>query len=128
MKLWKSATDTYNLIQQVYGVEALSRARVFQWHKCFRERVETTEDVARSDRLSAMPTPKNVERFRDLLKRNCQITVRMFSELLYISKTACHKILHEDLGKRKLKAGLIPHSLTHCEQEEDCSTICADLV
>jgi hypothetical protein len=82
----------------VCGGEALSRARVFQEQKCFREGLETTEDVARSDSLSAMRTPKNVERFRDLLQQNCQITVRMFSELLYISKTACHKILRVDPG------------------------------
>lgn len=98
MKLGKSATATYNLIQQVYGGAALSRASVFQWHKRFREKLETTEDVARYDRLSAMRTPKNVRRVRGLLQQNCQITVRMFSELLYISKTACHKILHVDPG------------------------------
>jgi len=28
----------------------------------------------------------------------CQITVRMFSEFLYISRTACHEILHVDPG------------------------------
>jgi len=45
-----------------------------------------------------MRTPKNTERVRDLLQQNCQITVRMFSELLYISKTASHEILHVDPG------------------------------
>jgi hypothetical protein len=56
------------------------------------------------------------------------LTPFKFSEKLNISKMACHKILHEDLGKRKLKAGLTLHSVTHCQQDEDCSTICADLV
>jgi len=87
VKLGKSATGTYNLIKQVYGDESLSRARVFQWHRRFRERPS-----------SAMHTPKNIERVRDLLQQNCQITVRMFSELLYISKTASHEILHVDPG------------------------------
>jgi len=45
-----------------------------------------------------MSTPENVERVRDLLQQNCQITVRMFCELLYISKTACHRILPVDPG------------------------------
>lgn len=91
--------------------ESLSRARVFQWHKRFRERMETTEDVSRSGRSSAMSTPKNSERVRDLLQQNCQITVRMFSELLYISKTACHKILHVDPGS---PAVLIQFSCALC--------------
>lgn len=98
MKLGKSATEAYSLIQQVYGGVALSLASVFQWHKRFRERLETTVDGARSDRFSAMRTPKNGERFRYILQQNCQITVRMFSELLYIGKMACHNILHVDPG------------------------------
>ena len=98
VQIRKSAIQTYNWIQQVHGGEALSPASVFQWRKRFRERLETTEDVARSDRLSAVLTTKNVERVPDLLQQNCQITVRMFSELPYFSKTACHKILRVDPG------------------------------
>jgi len=37
VQLGKSANETYNLIQQVYGGEALSCALVFEWRKRFRE-------------------------------------------------------------------------------------------
>jgi len=47
------------------------------------------------------------------LQQSRQFTIQMLSEKLNIRKMACHKILPEDLGKRKLKARLILHSLTH---------------
>lgn len=28
-----SATDTFHLLKQAYGVKAVSRATVFQWHR-----------------------------------------------------------------------------------------------
>ena len=33
VKLGKTATETYNLLKEVYGHECLSRARVFEWFK-----------------------------------------------------------------------------------------------
>jgi len=46
----------------VYGDEALSRARVFEWHNRFREGRETTEDDETSCRTCATHTPRT---FRD---------------------------------------------------------------
>jgi len=43
-----------------------------------------------------------------------------------MSKTACHEILTEDLGKRKLNARLVTRSLNE-EQKPDRSGICAEL-
>jgi len=48
----------------------------------------------------------------------------MIAESLNISKTVVLWILREDLGKRKLCARFVPHSLTP-EQREDCQDIIA---
>jgi response regulator of citrate/malate metabolism len=71
------------------------------------------DDKARSGYPSTMHTPEDIEWVWDLLQQSHQFTIQMLSEKLNISKTACHKVLHEDLDKRKLKARLILHSLTH---------------
>jgi hypothetical protein len=34
-KLKKTATETYQLLHEVYGEDTLSRACVFEWHKGF---------------------------------------------------------------------------------------------
>jgi len=51
----------------------------------------------------------------------------MLSEELNIGNAACHEILREDLGNRKLNARLIPHSRTE-QQEKYCSAIYATLL
>jgi len=47
-------------------------------------------------------------------------------ESLNIPKTVVLPILKEDLGKRKLCARFVPHSLTP-EQREDGTTFCQDI-
>jgi hypothetical protein len=51
----------------------------------------------------------------------------MTAESLNIPKTVVLRILKEDLGKRKLCAHFVPHSLTP-EQREDRVTSCQDIV
>jgi len=51
----------------------------------------------------------------------------MTEESLNIPKTVLLRILKEDLGKRKLCARFIPHSLTP-EQREDQVTSCQDII
>jgi hypothetical protein len=54
-------------------------------------------------------------------------SVHMLADALTISKLTCHQILREDLGKRKLNARLVPHTLTQ-DQKEMRTSICANLL
>jgi len=51
----------------------------------------------------------------------------MIAESLNIPKTVVGRIPKEDLGKRKLCARFVPHSLTP-EQREDRVTSCQDII
>jgi len=51
----------------------------------------------------------------------------MIAESLKILKTVVLRILKEDLGKRKLCARFVPHSLTP-KQREDRVTSCQDII
>ena len=53
----------------------------------------------------------NVVCIRDMIRVDRTVTVRILADALHISKSTCHQILREDLGKRKLNARLVPHSL-----------------
>ena len=46
-KLWNSASETFELITQAYGDDALIRTRVFEWHKMFKEDRELVEPMLR---------------------------------------------------------------------------------
>jgi len=53
-----------------------------------------------------------------MVKNDCQIASRIIAESLNIPKTVDLWILKEDLGKRKLCACFVPHSLTPEQREE----------
>ena len=55
-KLGKSATETYGLLKEVYGHDCLSRTRVFEWFKRFKEGREDIEDDPRLGRPSSSKT------------------------------------------------------------------------
>jgi len=69
----------------------------------------------------------NIAAVADLVKNDRRIASRMKAESLNILKTVVLWILKEDLGKRKLCARFVPHSLTP-EQEEDRVTSCQDII
>ena len=56
VRLGKTPTEALGLLQQVYGNEALSRCRVFEWHKKFKEGRKDVEDNPRSGRPSTSKT------------------------------------------------------------------------
>jgi hypothetical protein len=62
-----------------------------------------------------------------LVKNGRWIASRMIAESLNIPKTVVLRILKEDLGKTKLCARCVPHSLTP-EQREGRVTSCQDII
>ena len=50
LKLGKNATETFQMMQQTYGENCLSRGRVFEWFKRFKDGRELVEDDTRSGR------------------------------------------------------------------------------
>jgi len=127
VKLSKTATETLQLLRDAYGDEALSRARVFRWHRRFVLGRVSVENDTRSSRPSSSRKEDNVVRIRDMIREDCTVTVRMLADALRINKSNCHQILRKDLGKRKLNTRLVPHALTQ-DQNEVRTSICADLL
>ena len=113
-----SAIGTLALVQKAYGNEAVNRSNVFRWYSRFRDGRELVEDDERGGRPKSNRTGVSIAAVADLVKNDCQIASRMIAESLNIPKTVVLWILKEDLGKRKLCARFVPHSLTP-EQRED---------
>jgi len=65
IKLGKSATVTYNLLTDMYGDQCLSRTKVFEWFKKFKEGREYVGDDPKSGRPSTAKTEENVEKVAD---------------------------------------------------------------
>lgn len=86
VRLNKSASETHHLLQQAYGDEVMSGARVFDWHGRFKEGREDVRDDVRSGRPVTHRTKENMQRIKDLFCSNRQLTVRMMAEELNLDK------------------------------------------
>jgi hypothetical protein len=122
-----SATETLVLVQKAYGNEAVNRSNVLRWYSRFRDGRELAEDDERGDRPKSTRTEVNIAAVADLVENDRRIASRMIAESLNIPKTVVLRILKEDLGKRKLCAHFVPHSLT-LAQTEDRVTSCQDTI
>ncbi|PSN51802.1 hypothetical protein C0J52_10895 [Blattella germanica] len=70
VNLRKSATETYEMLKEAYGNEAMSRTRCFERHSCFKSGRTSLEDDERPGRMkSATKSMIIVFFFRQ--SRNC---------------------------------------------------------
>ena len=101
-KLGKSATETYNLLTEVYGDQCLSRTQVFEWFKKFMEGREDVGNDPKSGRPSTAKTQENVEKVARIVRGDRRLSIRAISELTNINKESVRQILHDDLGMKKV--------------------------
>jgi hypothetical protein len=79
-KTGKTATETFQLIRQAYGDNALSRTRVFELYARFRDGRENLDDDERSGRPTTVRTPDMIETVRELISTDRRMTLRMMEE------------------------------------------------
>jgi hypothetical protein len=70
VKLGKSATETYNLLKEVYGDECLSRTQVFEWFKSFKEGREEIRDDQCAGCPSTSKTDANIEKVGEIVQQS----------------------------------------------------------
>ena len=57
-KLGKNVTETYGMLQTVFGASCMNQASVFEWHKRFKEGRESVRDNERCERSKKVNTPE----------------------------------------------------------------------
>ena len=124
-KIGKSATETYNLLTQVYGDQCLSCTQVFERFKKFKDGREYVGVDPKSGRPSTAKTQENVQKVARIVRGDRRLSIRAISEITNINKESVRHILHDDLGMRKVCAKVVPKILTP-EQKEHRLNCCAD--
>ncbi|UYV71239.1 hypothetical protein LAZ67_8002356 [Cordylochernes scorpioides] len=89
-----------------YGDAVMSRRRVFEWYKHFKEGRKETADNERSGRPSTSTTPEKVDKVLELVREDRRITVREVAEEAGISFGSTQSIVKEILGVTRLNAVL----------------------
>ena len=80
MKLKKTATDTFHMIQEAYEKEIMSCEMVFMHQKKFQNGRKDVEDYHCAERLSTSQTKENLVKVYKLLnmKRCLSITINYY--------------------------------------------------
>ena len=60
---------------EVYGKECMSRTRVFEWHKRFREGRTDVEDDERSRRPTISKTTNNIREIEKIVREDCRLSI-----------------------------------------------------
>jgi len=105
LKIGKSVTETFEMLQIAFREEAMGRTQTYEWWKRFNEGRTSVDDDPHSGRPSTSKTDDNVAKVRQVIRSNRRLTVREVAEEVSISKTLCHEIPAENLGMQDLMRG-----------------------
>lgn len=111
-KLGKTCSETYSLMKKVYSTDCLSRTQVYSWYARFKDGRDDMNDDPRPGRPVTVATDELVEKVRELIAYDSNVTCRMLAEEFNVSKNTIYDILTLKLNKRKVCARFVPHKLT----------------
>ena len=77
--------------------DTISRTRLFEWHRRFKEGREKVKDDHKSGRPSTSRTDENVERVRQKVRSDRRLTVKMILDELGMNSERVWRIIMEDL-------------------------------
>ena len=123
----KTPTEALKLFQEVYGDDTMSRTRLFEWHRRFKEGREEVEDDHRSGRLYASRIDENVKLVRQRVRSDRRLTVRAIADELGMNSERVWRIITEDLGMREICARMLPRLLNEGQKQRRVQ-VCQDIL
>ena len=108
--LGKRATKTLTMIQQAFGDQSFSRARVFQWHARFKTGRTSVDDDEHIGRSTSCTTCETLTRIQELFRQDRCRTIHDIAEEVEIVYVTCQRFLKEELGMHRVEPNLCPGS------------------
>ncbi|GFW51550.1 protein GVQW3 [Trichonephila clavipes] len=121
-KLGKTGTETYEMIKTAFGDEAMSRARVFEWFRPFKEGRQSVNSDPRSGHPSTSRNEDKTAQVKAVVRFDRRLTVREIAQECHISVGSCDEILRKDLNMRRVSAKFVPRLLTEDQQFQRLAT------
>ena len=116
-KFGKHFTETFQLLNQAYVEDCMSRTQCFEWFKRFEKGRMSVGEEPRPGRPSISTDDDHVDRFRAVIRGNRRLHVREVANEVGISIGSCHQILTEKLHMRPISAEFVPRLLTDDQKE-----------
>ena len=97
VKLGKSTTETFAMLNMAYGDVAMKRATCFRWHKRFKNGRLSVEDDKRSGRPSTSTDDPHIDEINTLVQANRRLTVKPHLHgrhfcVRFFDKNGCGKV------------------------------------
>ena len=80
-KIGKTATETYQLLQQAYDEDVMGRTQVFDWFHRFKEGRTSVESDPCSGRPSTSRKKEMIAKVRTIVHNNRRLTVQEIADL-----------------------------------------------
>jgi hypothetical protein len=126
-KLGKIFTETFQMLQQAYGEDCLSRTQCYEWYQHFKSGRTPIEDDPKSGRPSSSTGNDHIEKVCSVIRENRRLTVHEVSEEVGICKSPCHTSFTETLMMHRVAGKFVPLLLTE-EQKQNCVTVSQELL
>jgi len=84
----KTATETYQLLQQAYGDDAMGLTQVFDWFRRFKECRTSVESDPRSGQPLTSRNEEVIAKVRTVVRNNRRLTVREIADDVCVNQFA----------------------------------------
>ena len=90
----ETCTNAYTRLRAVYGEQCMSRSRVFEWFKRFKDGRASTDNNSRSRRPATAVNDENIERVNELIRGDRRLTVKDIMTITCLAsvKSPCTEI------------------------------------
>jgi len=116
-KRGKNFTETFQLLNQSYGENCMSRTQCCEWCKHFKEGRMSVGVDPRPGRASTSTNDDHVERVRAVIRGNPRLSVREVADEVGISIGSCHQMFTAKLQMCRVSAKFVPLLLTDDQKE-----------
>jgi hypothetical protein len=96
-KLGKTATETYEMLQQAFRETALSQSKTFEWYSRFKNGRTSIDGDPHTGWPSMARTNETVARVNAVIHGNRRFTMREIADELNLSFGMCQATLTQDL-------------------------------
>jgi len=117
-EIGKPATETYQLLQQAHGEDAMCRTQVFDWLRRFKEGRTSVESDRRSGGTSTSRNVEIIAKVRGDFRNNKRLRVREIADDCGISVSSWDAILTDDLHMKRVRAKFVTLLLTDDQREQ----------
>lgn len=112
------AVDIHRRMKAAYGDKCLSRTRVMEWVRMFKDGRELTADLARPGQAHIVATEEAIAVLDKAVLTDRRRSIRSLAEEFHMSIGTAHMVVRKKLNYRKVCSQWVPRMLTDHHKEE----------